>query len=56
AMSLPRQVECFERGLIEQALASNSGRIKETVESLGVARKTLYDKMQKYGLDKRNYK
>jgi two-component system C4-dicarboxylate transport response regulator DctD len=55
-ITLPQQVECFEKSVIEQALSANKGNIKETMESLGVPRKTLYDKMQKFGLDKRNYK
>jgi two-component system C4-dicarboxylate transport response regulator DctD len=54
--TLPQQVECFERSLIEQALAAARGSIKGAMESLGLPRKTLYDKMQKYGLDKRDYK
>ncbi len=54
--TLPRQVECFERSVIEQALGANRGSIKGTLQQLGVARKTLYDKMQKYGLDKRDFK
>jgi two-component system, NtrC family, C4-dicarboxylate transport response regulator DctD len=56
AITLPEQVDCFEKSLIEQALDTYNGRIKETMESLGVPRKTLYDKMRKYGLDKTNYK
>ncbi|WP_456385225.1 sigma-54-dependent transcriptional regulator [Desulfolithobacter sp.] len=54
--SLPRLVECFERGLIEQALAAHKGSIKDVMASLAVPRKTLYDKMRKYGLDKSDYK
>ena len=53
---LPEQVECFERSLIEQALAAAEGSIKEVVDSLGIPRKTLYDKMRKYDLDKSDYK
>lgn len=56
APTLPQQVECFEKSLIEQALAAQKGSIKETMLSLGVPRKTLYDKMQKYGLDKKVFK
>lgn len=52
AMTLPQHVEAFERALIEQALAESGGVIKDTMEVLGLARKTLYDKMQKYGIDK----
>jgi two-component system C4-dicarboxylate transport response regulator DctD len=55
-MTLPEHVEAFERALIEQALAESGGVIKETMERLGLPRKTLYDKMQKYGLDKRRYR
>ena len=55
-MTLPEHVEAFERALIEQALAESSGVIKNTMQLLGLPRKTLYDKMQKYGLDKRVYK
>lgn len=46
----------FEKSAIEQALIECGGSIKETMEKLNVARKTLYDKMQRYGLDKDNYK
>ena len=56
AITLPEQLECFERGLIEQHLKANNGSIKATMESLGLPRKTLYDKMKKYGLDRDNYK
>ncbi|MCP4472467.1 MAG: sigma-54-dependent Fis family transcriptional regulator [Gammaproteobacteria bacterium] len=55
-MSLPQHVEIFERALIEQALSESGGVIKRTMELLGLPRKTLYDKMQKYGLDKRGFK
>ncbi|KXX65395.1 sigma-54-dependent transcriptional regulator [Marichromatium gracile] len=54
--TLPTQVECFERSLIVQALAANKGSIKDTMTTLGIPRKTLYDKMQKHGLDKDDYK
>ncbi|NNF95407.1 MAG: sigma-54-dependent Fis family transcriptional regulator, partial [Halobacteria archaeon] len=56
AITLPQQVECFERSIIEQELIQQKGNLKKTMETLGVPRKTLYDKMQKYGLDKSNYK
>ncbi len=56
AMTLPEQVECFERGLIEQQLKAHMGSIKDTMAALGLPRKTLYDKMKKYGLDRVDYK
>ena len=55
-MTLPEHVEAFERALIEQALSESDGIIKHTMSLLGLPRKTLYDKMQKFGLDKRVYK
>ncbi|MEW8659693.1 MAG: sigma-54 dependent transcriptional regulator [Candidatus Thiodiazotropha endolucinida] len=55
-LTLPEHVEVFERAMIEQALSESGGVIKKTMELLGLPRKTLYDKMQKYGLDKRLYK
>lgn len=54
--SLPQQVEGFERSLIEQALVSSNGSIKDVMDTLDIPRKTLYDKMRKYGLDKSDYK
>ncbi|MDA0147115.1 sigma-54-dependent transcriptional regulator [Vibrio sp. LaRot3] len=55
-LSLSQQVAEFEKLTIEQALNQNQGKINKTLEVLQVARKTLYDKMQKYGLDKEDYK
>lgn len=54
--TLASQVERFEKSLIEQALAAHKASIKETMAALRVPRKTLYDKMQKYGLDKARFK
>ncbi|MBP0049616.1 sigma-54-dependent Fis family transcriptional regulator [Marinobacterium sp. AK62] len=55
-MTLPEQVERFEKMLIHTELGRHGGSIKDTLASLGVPRKTLYDKMKKYGLDKNDYK
>ena len=55
-MSLADQMAEFEKSLIEQALNQCNGSIKKTMDRLQLARKTLYDKMQKHGLDKSNYK
>ena len=54
--SLPQQVDCFEKSLIEHALVSSGGSIKDVMVSLDIPRKTLYDKMRKYGLKKGDYK
>jgi two-component system C4-dicarboxylate transport response regulator DctD len=55
-MTLPQHVEAFERALIEQALEESGGIIKHTMDLLGLPRKTLYDKMKKYHLDREVYK
>ena len=44
AASLPERVERYEAELIRQALAAHGGDIKGTLASLGLPRKTLYDK------------
>ena len=54
--SLAQQVEMFERSMIEQALSSSNGSIKEVMKILSIPRKTLSDKMKKYRLDKNDYK
>ncbi|GGO87864.1 sigma-54-dependent Fis family transcriptional regulator [Marinobacterium nitratireducens] len=56
APSLPEQVERFEKTLIQAALSRTGGSIRDTLDYLGLPRKTLYDKMRKYGLDKADYK
>lgn len=55
-MPLPQQVELFEKSLISQSLASHRGRIPAVCEHLGLPRKTLYDKLKKYGLKAEDYR
>jgi two-component system C4-dicarboxylate transport response regulator DctD len=50
---LADKVAEFESGLIVSALVAHRGSLKPVYESLGISRKTLYEKMQKYGLGKR---
>lgn len=54
--TLPDQVEQFEKLVLEEELSRNNGSLKLTQDTLGLPRKTLYDKMKKYGLDKKDYK
>lgn len=54
--NLSDTVEAFERSLIQNALRAANGSIKDTMRELGLARKTLYDKMKKHGLNKDWYK
>lgn len=49
---LADKVAAYEKRLIANAIAANGGALKPVYEQLGISRKTLYEKMQKYGLDK----
>lgn len=49
---LADRVAEFERGVITGALAAHGGRLRPVYETLGISRKTLYEKMQKYGIDR----
>ena len=53
AAHLADRVAAFERGVIAAAIAAHGGRLRPVYESLGISRKTLYEKMQKHGLDRR---
>lgn len=53
--SLAVQVGEFERGVIAAELAANGGSLKLTYESLGLSRKTLYEKLQKHGLKREDF-
>lgn len=53
--SLHERVECFEKTMIEMELRANNGCVTRTSESLGVPRKTLYDKLTKYGLKREDF-
>jgi two-component system, NtrC family, C4-dicarboxylate transport response regulator DctD len=53
---LADRVAAFERSLIAGALHAHGGALKPVYEALGISRKTLYEKMQRYGLDKRDHR
>ncbi|NRQ16712.1 sigma-54-dependent transcriptional regulator [Ensifer sesbaniae] len=50
---LADKVAAYEKSLIASAIAAHGGALKPVYESLGISRKTLYEKMQKFGLDKK---
>lgn len=54
--TLSEMTDGFERSAIVSALNACHGSIKDTMVQLGIARKTLYDKMKKHGLDKAQFK
>lgn len=51
-MGLAQRVEFFESRLIEEALSIHKGRINQTMEHLKLPRKTLYDKMKKFSINR----
>jgi two-component system C4-dicarboxylate transport response regulator DctD len=53
ASRLADRVAGFERSVIAGAIAAHRGHLRKVYESLGISRKTLYEKMQKHGLDRR---
>ncbi len=53
ATRLADKVAAFEKGVIESALNAHGGSLRPVYESLSISRKTLYEKMQKYGLDRK---
>jgi two-component system C4-dicarboxylate transport response regulator DctD len=54
--SLETQLNSFERQLIEEALRGCSGRAALASESLGLPKKTLYDKMRRLGISSDEFK
>ena len=49
---LADKVAAYEKQLIANAINAHGGTLKPVYEQLGISRKTLYEKMQKHGLDK----
>lgn len=48
--SLPKKLDAFEASLIAQALRAHQANVALAADSLGIPRKTLYDKLKKYQL------
>lgn len=53
---LPQRIERFEASIIQEALEATGGSIRDTIERLKVPRKTLYDKLARYGIDPNRYR
>ena len=53
--NLHERVECFEKSLIEAELRAHAGNVTEACRSLNLPRKTLYDKLAKYGLKRDDF-
>jgi len=53
-VNLKRQVEDYERGIIEDALRLANGNQLQAARALGVLPTTLHEKMKRLGLLRRN--
>ncbi len=53
--SLPEKLERYEAEIIRDALAANAGDVRRTIEALGIARKTFYDKLLRHGIDRADF-
>lgn len=56
SQTLKARVASFERAVIEDTLQRCSGSIPDTCRVLGLPRKTLYDKLARYGLEARRFR
>lgn len=54
-LTLPEQMERHEAELIREALIANKGDVRSTLETLGIPRKTFYDKLQRHGINRADY-
>jgi two-component system C4-dicarboxylate transport response regulator DctD len=50
ASGLPRRVDAYEASLIAEALRANAFNVAVAAESLGIPKKTLYDKLKKHNI------
>jgi DNA-binding NtrC family response regulator len=55
-VTLAQQMDKVEKALIEQALRQHQGRMPKVMESLGIAKKTLYDKLHRHDIDVDRYR
>lgn len=50
ALSLPRQLECVERTIVEDAIRRRKGDVQAAATLLGVPKQTFYDKIKRLGI------
>jgi len=53
--TLPEKLELYEAEIIRDALSANEGDVRGTIEALGIARKTFYDKLQRHGINRASF-
>lgn len=54
-LSLAEHVDACERQVIQASLSAHQGRLNDCYTALGISRKTLYDKMVRYGLRREDF-
>ncbi len=54
-LTLPERVDLFEKTVIEQELARASGDVAQTLQALGIPRKTFYDKLRRHGITRADF-
>ncbi|MBB3657810.1 two-component system C4-dicarboxylate transport response regulator DctD [Rhizobium sp. BK650] len=52
ALPLPARVDRYEADIIRETLMRNDGDVRRTIETLGIPRKTFYDKLQRHGIER----
>ncbi|MCH2208120.1 MAG: sigma-54 dependent transcriptional regulator [Lentisphaerales bacterium] len=55
-LRLPEMVGAYEKYLIEEEFKKNNGGVENTYQGLGIPRKTLYDKIKKYNINRKLFK
>ena len=55
-ITLAEQLNQHEEVLVREALSRHHGILKYVQDELGLGRKTLYEKMKKYNIEKQNFK
>lgn len=55
AQSLPDRLNAIEANLIREALEAHNGDVRATLSALGIPRKTFYDKLARYGIERAAY-
>lgn len=53
--TLPERMDRLEAEIIRETLAAHQGDVSRTVEALGIARKTFYDKLQRHNIRRTDY-
>lgn len=54
--ALVTRMAAYEKSIIAASIAAHRGSLKQTYEALGISRKALYEKMQRYGLSQTDFK